>query len=380
MADIPIARPLFDDEEKRRVAAVLDSGWVTQGPVVAEFEERFAAYVGARHAVATTSCTTALHAALALAGVGPGDEVVVPSLSFIATANAVVHCGAEPVFADVDAATCNLDPERLEEALSPRTRAVVPVHQMGLPADVDAIRALAGERGLAVVEDAACAAGSERRGARVGGGDATACFSFHPRKVITTGEGGMVTTADADLAARLRRFRHHGMDVSDLERHRASGVVVEGYPEVGYNYRMTDLQAAVGIAQLEKLPRIVAERRRLAARYDAALAGARGIRVPTPPAQVLHNYQSYWVEITPESALGRDAVMARLLERGIATRRGIMASHLEPCHRRRRGADRLPVTERLAARALLLPIYPGLADAEQDRVIEALAGLCAGGR
>lgn len=368
--NIPIAKPFLDREEEEAAVEAIRSGWVSQGPKVQEFEDLFSRYVGAKYAVATTSCTTALHAALAVSGVGPGDEVVVPSLSFIATANAVVHAGAVPVFADINPDTCNVTAETLGKAITGRTRAVMPVHQMGLPVDLDPIKELCRKRGLTLIEDAACAAGSEYRGKRMGGHGNTACFSFHPRKIITTGEGGMVTTDDPEVASRLRRFRHHGMSVSDIERHLSGRVIIESYPELGYNYRMTDIQAAIGIVQMGKLQTIIDKRRRIAALYDRELSKVPHLRVPKIPEYAFHNYQSYWVELMESSPLGRDKLMQRLLEKGIATRRGIMAIHLERCYAAFRVV--LPATEKIARNTILFPLYPSMTDEEREYVVNSV--------
>ncbi len=244
---IPVARPSFGSDEEAAVVEALRSGWVTQGPRVAEFERQFAEYVGTPHAVAVSSCTTALHLALLVAGVKPGDEVLCPSLSFIATANSIVYAGAIPVFVDIDESTYNVDPKCIKDAITPRTKAILVVHQIGLPAALDEICAIAHEHGLLVIEDAACAIGSEYQGHRIGAPySSMACFSFHPRKVLTTGEGGMITTTDEKVADRLRRLRQHAMGISDVARHGSSKVLIETYEEVGFNYRMPDLQAAVG--------------------------------------------------------------------------------------------------------------------------------------
>ena len=365
--EVPFARPWFGGGEPEAVAEVIASGWLTQGPRVERFEREFALRVGAADAVATSSCTTALVLALHASGVGRGDEVVVPSLSFVATANAVWQCGATPVFADVDPHTLNLDPAAAERALTPRTRALVPVHQLGLPADMDAFAAIAERHGLALVEDAACAVGARHRSRPIGSLGAPACFSFHPRKVITCGEGGMVAVADAALAARLRRLRQHGMDRSALDRHRAGEVVVEHYPERGFNARMTDLQAAVGLRQLAVLDPILAERRRLAERYAELLAGVPGVGLPRTPAYAERTWQSFPVRVGERA----EEVMRGLLADGIATRRGVMATHLEASHAGEHAP--LPHTEAAAREIVLLPLFVGLADAAQDYVAERLA-------
>jgi dTDP-4-amino-4,6-dideoxygalactose transaminase len=364
-------RPWLGAEEAAAVTEVLESGWVAQGPRVAAFEAAFAGRMAAGHAVAVSSCTTALHLSLVVAGVRPGDDVVVPSFSFIATANAAVYCGARPVFADVDPVTGNVTADTVAAALTPRTRAVVVVDQGGVPVDLEPVRAVCDPRGIAVVEDAACGAGSEYRGRPVGAGADVTAWSFHPRKIITTGEGGMVTTDLAEWAARARRLREHAMDVSAAERHRSVLAPAERYVEVGFNYRMTDLQAAVGLVQLDRLDEIVARRREIAARYGAALAGVPGLRPVTDPPHGTTNYQSFWVEVAPPYPLDRDGLLARLAEHGVSARRGIMATHRQPAY-----ADRahppLPVTERLTDATLILPVFHQMTADEQDRVVDAV--------
>jgi perosamine synthetase len=337
---------------------------------VVAFERAVCEALCAAHGVATSSCTTALHLALHALGVGVGDEVVVPSLSFIATTNAPRYVGARPVFADVDPETQNLTPGTVERALGPATRAVIVVHQAGMPADVEAIEAVCAPHDVTVIEDAACAIGSTYRGRPIGAGRLVA-LSFHARKLLTTGEGGMLLTQEAVLAQRLRRLREHGMAITAHERHTSRRVVRESYMELGFNYRMTDLQAAVGIVQLTKLDAMVAERRRLADRYREALADTQGLSLPGDRPYGTTNYQSYVVRLDDELPVDRDAVMQQLLDRGIATRRGIMAAHLEPACAGL-AAGPLPVTERLTRRSLILPLFHGMTDAQLDRVAEAL--------
>ena len=331
---IPVMRPWLGAEEAAAAAAAVSSGWVAQGPRVAEFEQAFASVIGARHAVAVSSCTTALHLALVAAGIGPGDEVVVPSLSFIATANAPRYVGAVPVFADVDEDTQNLTPATVEPRLTGRTRAVILVDQAGVPADLDAMRALCGPRGIMVIEDAACAVGSVYRGRPVGAGAELAAFSFHPRKLLTTGEGGMLITPDEDVAARLRRLREHGMNVSAAARHASSQPVIEQYTEVGFNFRMTDIQAAIGLVQLGKLDQLIARRRLLAQRYQQLLGCMPGVRTITDVGYGTTNYQSFWVMLPDDFPISRDELLQHLAEAGVSARRGIMAAHLEPAYRR----------------------------------------------
>jgi dTDP-4-amino-4,6-dideoxygalactose transaminase len=370
---INVMQPWLGQEEIDAVSEVLRSGWVAQGPRVARFETEFAAAQQAAHAVATSSCTTALHLALLVAGVRPGDDVVVPSFSFIATANAAVYAGARPVFADVDAVTGNLTAATVAEALTPATSAVIVVDQGGVPVDLDAVRGLCDPLGIVVAEDAACGAGSTYRGRPVGAGAEIAAWSFHPRKILTTGEGGMLTTSRADWADRARRLREHAMSVSAAERHTSVLAAAEEYDEVGFNYRMTDLQAAVGIVQLGRLPEVVVRRRELALRYSEAVAGVPGLRAVADPPWGTSNFQSCWVEVGPEYALSRDGLLAHLAERGISARRGIMAAHRQPAYAGRdHGGVRLAVTEHLTDTTLVLPLYHQMTEQEQDRVLGVL--------
>ena len=368
---IPVMIPWLGEEEAKAASDAVLSGWVAQGPRVAAFERAFAERVGAEHGIAVSSCTTALHLALVALGIGPGDEVVVPSLSFIATANAVRYVGAEPVFADVDAATGNLTTATVDAVRTPRTKAVLAVHQGGVPADVHSLRAACADWDLPLVEDAACAIGSTVGGKPVGHGALIAAWSFHPRKVVTTGEGGMITTDDAEWAARLRRLREHGMNASAAQRHASNKPVLEAYLEVGYNYRMTDVQAAIGLVQLQKLDAMIARRRELAARYDALLQGVLGLTPVRDPAHGTSNFQSYWVQLDEAFPVGRDDLLAALAEAGVSARRGIMASHLEPAYTGHPSAP-LPVTERISRDSLILPLFHTMTEAQQDRVVAAL--------
>ncbi len=374
--NIPITKPLLGEEEEKAVIQVLRSGWLVQGPRVAEFERTVAEYVGARHAVATSSCTTALHLTLALCGIGAGDEVIVPSFTFIATANAVRYTGATPVFVDIDPQTYNVSPECIEAAITPQTKAIMPVHQIGLAADLDRINAVARRHGLVIIEDAAPAIGATYKGERVGGLGNPTCFSFHPRKVITTGEGGMIVTDDEGFADRARRMRAHSMSLSDLARHHAQRVAFEEYHEVGYNYRLSDLQAAVGIEQMKKLAFMLTRRQEMAARYNEAFADLDCLQLPFSSRETPHTYQSYMVQIRPHAPKMRDRVMQEMLEAGVATRRGVMAVHLEPVYADQRCArERLPVTETAARDTLLLPIYATMTETEQEYVIDQLRGI-----
>jgi perosamine synthetase len=391
---IPITAPCIDEREIEAASRPLRTGWLTQGPEVAAFESEFAATVDAKYACAVSNCTTALHLALLALGIGPGDEVITVSHSFIATANAIRYCRATPVFVDIDPATYNINPAAIANAINSRTRAILCVHQLGMPCDIQTIVAIARRHGLWVVEDAACAIGSEvridGRWERIGKphGD-IACFSFHPRKVITTGDGGMITTSRAEWDARFRLWRQHGMSVPDTVRHGATDVVFESYETVGYNYRLTDLQAAVGRVQLQRLPDIIERRRTLAARYAALLADVPGLVVPAEPAWARSNWQSYCVRL-PDGCDQR-AVMQALLDQGIAAKRGVMCTHRAPayatvpfriaqpsaaCTCASGTCTGLCESERAEDRSVMLPLYPGLAEIDQDRVVAALAGAC----
>lgn len=369
--EIPLSRPEFGEGEARAVADVLASGWVSQGPKVAQFEEQFAARVGARYGVATTSCTTALHIALVAAGIGPGDEVICPSYSFIATANAALYAGAIPVFADIEPDTWNIDPSDVARRITSRTKAILAVHQVGLAADLDRLSAAA-RSGIVLIEDAACAAGSNYRGRPVGSHGHTTCFSFHPRKTMSTGEGGMLTTDDSAIAGRARRLRSHGASVSDLLRHQAHGVVYEEYRELGYNYRMTDVQGAIGIEQLKRLDDLLARRRAVAARYDRAFDSLAQLQTPARPDYADHSFQSYAIRLLPGCRVDRDQAMRELVDLGISCRRGIPPIHLEPLYQERFGRTSLPVTEEVAERSIFLPMFSSLGEDDQARVIDAV--------
>ncbi len=364
-------RPWLGPEEAEAAAAAVSSGWVAQGPRVAEFERAFAARVEAPYGVAVSSCTTALHLALVLVGVGPGDEVVVPSLSFIATANVVRYVGATPVFADVEPTTLNLTAATIEAVLTPRTRAVILVHQVGTPADLDAVHGVCDPSGIVVIEDAACAIGSLYRDRPIGADSDLTAYSFHPRKVITTGEGGMLVTTSEAWAKRSSRLREHGMSLSAEARHASSSVVLERYDEVGFNYRMTDVQAAIGLVQLERLDAIVSRRRELAEAYRARLDDLPLAGMIADPPYGRTNYQSYWIELSDDFPVTRDALLQSLLDRGVSARRGIMASHLEPAYAETAHAS-LPITERLTRRSLILPLFHEMTEGQHERVVAAV--------
>jgi dTDP-4-amino-4,6-dideoxygalactose transaminase len=365
---IPIMKPWLGAEEAAAAAEAVASGWVAQGPRVAAFEDAVVRKVGAAHGVAVSSCTTALHLSLVALDIGPGDEVIVPSLSFIATANVARHVGATPVFCDVDPATQNLTGGSVAQLITQATRAVIVVHQAGVPADIDTIRDVCESKGVAIIEDAACAIGSTYRDRPIGGTSDFVCFSFHPRKVITTGEGGMIMTSREDVSERLRRLREHGMSVSAAARHASRELVVEQYLETGFNFRMTDIQAAVGLVQLSRLDAIVDGRRALALRYQRHLRDVPGLETVTDPPYGRTNFQSFWIVLPDGFPVERDELLRTMMERGISPRRGIMAAHLEPAYAGSAHVP-LPVTERLTQRSLLLPLFQGMTDEQQDRVI-----------
>jgi perosamine synthetase len=378
---IPVARPVLGEAEAAAASRVILSGWVTQGPEVAAFEREFAAYVGAPHACAVSNCSVALHLALRVADVGRGDEVVTVSHSFIATANAVRYCGAVPVFVDIEPGTFNINPALIESAITSRTRAILVVHQLGMPCDLKQIGAIARRHGIPLIEDAACAIGSEvlieNRWERIGKphGD-IACFSFHPRKIMTTGDGGMLTTANAEWDKRFRLWRQHSMSVPDTVRHASSQVTFEEYPELGYNYRMTDIQAAVGRTQLQRVPGLITTRRILAERYSRLIAARLpSVRVPEEPSWARSNWQSYCVRLP--HGVDQRSVMQALLDQGISTRRGVMCAHRERAYSIERwrcagGTNPLVQSERGTDEGLILPLYAQMTEAEQDEVVDAL--------
>ncbi len=371
---IQIAAPFLGDEEWQALRGPLESGWLTQGPHVAEFERSFARRHGVSHGVAVTSCTTGLHLTLAALGIGPGDEVVVPAFTWVATANAVVYCGATPKFVDVDPQTFNLDLARLPDVLSPRTRAVVAVHLFGLCADTDAVKAML-PRGVALVEDAACAAGSALRGRPAGALGDAGVFSFHPRKIITTGEGGMVTTSDDALAEGLRSRRDHGASISDEMRHTGGEPwLLPDFDVLGFNYRMTDLQGALGQVQLTRLDALLAERRRWAEWYSKELAGISWLRMPSAPDGFDHSWQSYVTVVEPWAPKERNVVMKLLHEAGIATRPGTHAVPALGWYRSNFGtsADMFPVAVDLEARSMSIPLHNHMGEDDFGRVVDAL--------
>jgi len=388
---IPITKPYFGEEEKEAVCAVLDSGWVVQGPRVAEFERLVSEYVGAKFAKASTSCTTSLHLALRALEVGPGDEVLLPSFTFIASANAIEYTGARPVFIDIDLNTFNIDTRKVEEYLErarkhgTNVRAIMPVHLFGLCAEMDNIIEIAQKYNLFVIEDAACALGSLYKGRYAGTLGDAGCFSFHPRKPITTGEGGMLTTNNPDIAAKAESLRDHGAAVSDKTRHDTGTSLLPAYDVLGYNYRMTDIQGAIGIVQMGKFPWILEKRIEKAKRYDEALKSLPWLKTPRVPDGFRHSYQSYVTLVqdlkdnstVEKSHRFRNRVMATLEKNGIATRQGTHAVHTLNYYKKKYDLKEEDYPNALAADRLsmTLPLYPQMTDEEQEYVINQLKAI-----
>jgi perosamine synthetase len=374
---ISIARPYLNEVDAQAAYDTILSGWITQGPRVAEFEEKFAAYTGATYAVATSNCTTALHLSMIVSGIGKDDEVICPSMSYIATANSIKYVGAKPVFAEVDPKTYNLDPVDTDKKISSATKAILLVHQIGMPADIDRFREICEKHNLKLIEDAACAVGSAYKGKKIGCHSELVCFSFHPRKVISTGDGGMITTNRKDHYERLKLLRQHGMSVNDRVRHLSDKIIFEDHLEVGYNYRMTDIQAAVGIKQLEKLDWLIEERRKIAARYHQAFKDIDCITLPSEPDGYFSNYQSYSIYLKENSPVSRNDLMQKLLDAGIATRRGVMTAHRETAYKNEYKEVHLPVSEDLADRSIVIPLYVPMKSEEVELVIKNIRNMLA---
>lgn len=370
---IPFCPPYFGDAEAAAAAAVVRSGWVVGGKQQLEFEQRFAALCGKSEGIAVSNWTTGAFLVLHAWGIGPGDEVIVPSLTFIASVNVIRHAGATPVFADVDPSTLNIDPDDARRRITSKTRAILPVDQLGMPCRIDEFVKIGAEHGLRVLQDAACAIGSRYRGAPVGALSETSVFSLHARKVVSTGEGGMIVTDDATFATRLRRLRHQGMSISDFQRQTLSPTTFETYPEVGFNFRLTDIQAAIGNRQLDKLEEMLQKRKSVAARFNAELETHPWITPPAIPEHSEVNWQTYQARVKKDAPFTRNEAMERLHALGIPTRRGVMSSHLEPPYAGT-GVS-LPHTEDATNQGLQLPLHPALSEEEVERVCSALRGL-----
>ena len=358
---IPIAKPYLDEAEAQAAYDTVLSGWVTQGPKVAEFEDKFAKYVGSKYAVAVSNCTTALHLSMIVAGIKEGDEVICPSMSYIATANCITYVGANPVFAEVNE-EYNLDINDVLKKITPKTKAILLVHQMGMPADIDEFQKLCKEKELILIEDAACAIGSEYKGDKIGSHSDLVCFSFHPRKIITTGDGGMITTSRKDYSDRLKILRKHAMSISDLDRHNSKVILFEDHLEIGYNYRMTDIQASVGIEQLKKLDFIVEKRRDIAKKYIKALKNVKQIKLPIEKLGYKSNYQSFSIYLKKDCNIKRNDLMQKLLEKGISSRRGIMTAHQETAYKHRN--ENLPLSEELKNSSIIIPLFDNMTKKE----------------
>lgn len=381
--NIALAKPFFDGSELPLIEEALNSGWVTQGPKIAAFEEAMSAYVGSKHAVASSNCTTAMHLAWLINGVGAGDEVICPSYSFIASANAIRHAGAEPIFVDINEDTLNIDPHETQKCIENlydknlvnkisgrKLKAVLIVHQIGIPCEIDRFESICSNYGIKLVEDAACAIGSSYKGKKIGGSGNIAAFSFHPRKVISTGEGGMLTLDDCDLAALSRVYRAHGMSLSDLQRHQSGSTTFESYNVVGYNYRMTDLQAAIGISQLKSLPMILKRRNEIAEYFNQQFRNSSKLKVVQTPEYVSNwNRQSYHLTLTEGSVHKRNQLMDYLQSCGISTRRGIPPIHKEPVYE---SGLKLPVTEQISQSSFFIPIYPQLTNEELEHIANSV--------
>ena len=368
---IPVAKPEMTREDAKAVADTVSSGWILQGPKVEAFEKLLGSYIGARYTVATSSCTTAMHLGLIACGIGPGDEIIVPSFSFIASANCVVHAGATPVFTDIDERTYNMDPADVERKITPNTRAILAVHQIGLAADMPALTRIANKHKLLIFEDAACGLGSKIHGQHVGSYGTWSAFSFHPRKAITTAEGGLLATNSARIARTVQTLRAHGASISVKDRHESKKVLFESYPLVGYNFRMSDIHAALGISQFSRIEKLMTKRLHLAIRYNKALARHPRINIPFVPTGYTHTYQSYMIRIKDGSKI-RNHIMQTMLDAGIASRAGVMASHLEKPYKTMYPGLKLPETEKAASEAIILPLYPQMTKQEQDYVIDQL--------
>jgi perosamine synthetase len=365
---IPIAKPYFNKKETEAVKKVIQSGWIIQGGKTEEFENRIASYTNSKYAIATTNCTSALYLSLLAAGVKKDDEVICPSFTFIATPNSIEHTGAKPVFCDIDERTYNIDPDLIEEKITDKTRAIMPVDQLGLPYLHDKVARIAKKYNLRIIEDAAPALGAEYDGKKIGSLSDLTCFSMHPRKVITTGEGGIITTNNDVFNRKLRRLRSHGTETTPLERQKRN-IFADEYVDFGFNFRMTDLQAAIGIEQFRKLHEILEKRAAIARVYNESLRQIESIATPYVPEYATHTYQTYIIRIINKS---RDKVMEYLIRKGIAVRPGVEMCHTASCYVRKYGPISLPRTEHAHRTTILIPIYPSMTIEEQNYVIKNL--------
>lgn len=376
---IPLMKPFLNSEEFEPLREVLLSGWVSQGPKVAEFEEAIANFVGAKYGVATNACTSAIHLAFRIQGVKEGDEVILANTTCMANVNAIVMAGAKPIFVDIDEKTFNLNPKLIEEKITEKTSAILIIDQIGLAADLDAIKTIANEHNLILVDDAATALGGKYKGKYLGNHDLVTTFSFHPRKMITTGEGGMLMTNSLEIAEKAKILRATGASVSDLDRHKAKGVVLQKYYESGYNYRMTDIQATIGLAQIKKLDYIIAERKRQAEIFNAAFEKINGLIIPFVPEYAEHAYSSYMLKIEANFPITATEVLQIMAQKGISCRYGIQPLHREPYFDSQGLTDDLyPVSVSLAEKSFFIPIFPGLTDGEINYIIESISEIFRG--
>ena len=369
---IPIAKPYLTKDEAQSAYDTILTGWVTQGPRVEEFEKKFCEYTGADYAVAVSNCTTALHLAMIVAGISKDDEVICPSMSYVATANCIKYVGAKPVFAEIERDTYNISSEHAETLITEKTKAILLVHQIGMPGNIDAFKSLCNKHNIKLIEDAACAIGSSYKGKKIGSHSELVCFSFHPRKVITTGEGGMIATSNPEYYKRMKLLRQHAMSVNDRVRHQSDKVLFEDHLELGYNYRMTDFQAAIGLQQLKKLDWIISKRREIALRYNNELKEIDCIILPEEKEGYFSNYQSFSIYIKETCSISRNELMQKLLNAGIASRRGIMTSHRESAYKSDYNEIHLPVSEDASDRSIMIPIYIPMESSDIDHVISNL--------
>ena len=369
---IPIAKPFLTKDEAQGAYDTILTGWVTQGPKVEEFEKKFCEYTGAKYAAAVSNCTTALHLAMIISEIGAGDEVITPSMSYVASANCIKYVGATPVFGEVDKETYNLNVSHAESLITEKTKAIILVHQLGMPADIDAFRKLTDKYKIKLIEDAACAIGSSYKGKKIGSHSEIVCFSFHPRKVITTGEGGMITTSDESIYRKVKLLRKHGMSVNDRERHEAGKLIFEDHIVLGYNYRMTDIQAAIGLRQLEKLDHIIEERRKIALKYIEELKDIDCIELPEEKTGYFSNYQSFSIYLKESAPVSRNEIMQKLLEAGISSRRGVLTAHRETSYLDNYKDLKLPVSEDACDRSFMIPLFIPMDSEDIEHVISTI--------
>ena len=369
---IPIAKPYLTTDEAQSAYDTILTGWVTQGPRVEEFEKRFCEYTGAKYAAAVSNCTTALHLAMIVSGIGEGDEVITPSMSYVASANCIRYAGATPVFGEVDRDTYNLNADHAESLITDKTKAIILVHQLGMPADIDAFRKLSDKYNIKIIEDAACAIGSSYKGKKIGSHSGIVCFSFHPRKVITTGEGGMIATDDESIYNKVKLLRQHGMSVNDRTRHESGKLIFEDHIVLGYNYRMTDIQASIGLRQLEKLDHIIEERRKIALKYIEELSSIECLVLPIEKEGYFSNYQSFSIYLKDSAPLSRNELMQKLLDACISSRRGVLTAHRETSYRDEYKNLRLPVSEDACDRSFMIPLYVPMDSKDIDHIILTL--------